>query len=44
MLLKSNQGEREVEALVELEEAARLLPEDEKIQKDLDNLRNSINS
>ena len=36
--------EREVEALVELEEAARLLPEDEKIQRDLDNLRNSINS
>ena len=27
-----------------LEEAARLLPEDETIQRDLENLRNSINS
>ena len=36
--------EREVEALLELEEAARLLPEDQTIQRDLENLRNSINS
>ena len=36
--------EREVEALLELEEAAKLLPEDEKIQRDILELRNSINS
>ena len=36
--------EREVEALLELEEAAKLLPEDENIQRDVQELRNFINS
>ena len=36
--------EREVEALLELEEAAKLLPEDENIQRDVLELRNFINS
>ena len=36
--------EREVEALLELEEAAKLLPEDKNIQRDLEELRNCINS
>ena len=36
--------EREVEALLELEEAAKLLPEDEIIQRDVQELRNFINS
>ena len=36
--------EREVEALMELEEAAKLMPEDDKIRADLEALRNVINS
>ena len=38
------QLEREVEALIELEEAAKLMPEDEKIRTDLEQLRNFINA
>ena len=38
------QLEREVEALIELEEAAKLMPEDEKIRTDLEELRNFINA
>ena len=38
------QLDRDVEALVELEEAVKLLPEDMKIKSDLEDLRNCINS
>ena len=38
------QLEREVEALIEMEEAAKLMPEDEKIRTDLEELRNLINA
>lgn len=36
--------ERDVEALIELEEAAKLMPHDEKIASDLETLRSSLNS
>ena len=36
--------DREVEALIELEAAASLLPEDAKIQADLETLRTAINT
>ena len=38
------QLEREVEALIEMEEAVKLMPEDEKIKTDLEELRNFINA
>ena len=36
--------EQDVEALIELEEASKILPDDDKLQQDLKNLRNQINS